>query len=348
MMIKQSNINIPFFSIIVPIYNAEKYLPECIDSVLSQTMQDWELILVDDGSVDRSGIICDEYAQKDGRIKVIHKENGGEFSSRYAAVLAATGEYATGLDADDKYAPNYLTTIEDEIRRGDYDCVKWSLTYFGDLNGVSALPSDSVGVYTGSEYLELAVKSSMCSFCTQAIKLDILRRVDYSGVPPIRMSEDYLMIIPALCYVRNAKVIDFYGYYYRIHGNSASNLINFSKIYDLCEASKYGLAFMKDAGVLNAELVKGEYLTFLRCTWSRIEKALRANVLKDDQIEMIREHESYINAASVESIGEFGFANFIKMKMFRKGHVLIAKCMSEITWAVIKGTTWIKKQFCLL
>ncbi len=88
-------------TVIVPVYKVEKYLPRCIDSIINQTYQNLEIILVDDGSPDECGKICDEYAKKDGRIKVIHKENGGLSSARNAALDVANGEYIGFVDSDD-------------------------------------------------------------------------------------------------------------------------------------------------------------------------------------------------------------------------------------------------------
>lgn len=95
-------------SIIVPVYKAEKYLHRCINSVLAQTNEDWELILVDDGSPDNSGEICDEYAKKDSRIRVFHKENGGVSSARNLALDNAVGDYICFLDSDDYISKDYL------------------------------------------------------------------------------------------------------------------------------------------------------------------------------------------------------------------------------------------------
>ena len=91
----------PKLSVIVPVYNTEKYLRECVDSILAQTFTDLELILVDDGSTDGSGVICDEYAKKDARIRVIHQENGGITVARKTGVRVAKGEYVTFVDSDD-------------------------------------------------------------------------------------------------------------------------------------------------------------------------------------------------------------------------------------------------------
>ena len=90
-----------FFSVVVPVYNVENYLKECVDSILRQSFTDFELILVDDGSKDGSGTICDAYAQADTRVKVIHKENGGQSTARNTGVRAASGKYVVFLDSDD-------------------------------------------------------------------------------------------------------------------------------------------------------------------------------------------------------------------------------------------------------
>lgn len=98
-------------TIIVPVYNAEKTLNRCIESILSQTFLDWELLLIDDGSTDRSGELCDEYASKDQRIKVFHKKNGGVSSARNIGLDHAKGEWITFVDADDYVKESYLTNL---------------------------------------------------------------------------------------------------------------------------------------------------------------------------------------------------------------------------------------------
>ena len=101
----------PAISVIVPVYNVELYLHECIDSILSQTFTDFELILVDDGSPDNCGAICDEYAAKDSRIVVIHQENGGLSAARNAGMDIAQGEYIAFVDSDDYIAPEFLNHL---------------------------------------------------------------------------------------------------------------------------------------------------------------------------------------------------------------------------------------------
>ena len=100
--------NYPLVSVIVPCYNVEQYLPQCIDSILNQTYQNLEVWLVDDGSPDRCGEICDEYAKKDARIKVINKKNGGLADARNVALDVMTGEYVVFVDSDDYISPTHI------------------------------------------------------------------------------------------------------------------------------------------------------------------------------------------------------------------------------------------------
>lgn len=113
----------PFLSIIVPIYKVEEYLPKCIESIISQTFSDLEIILVDDGGADNCPDICDAYAEKDERIKVVHKKNGGLVSARKAGMKAATGKYAAFVDGDDSIARDMYEAMCQAARQADADIV---------------------------------------------------------------------------------------------------------------------------------------------------------------------------------------------------------------------------------
>ena len=113
----------PLVSIIVPVYNAEKHISDCLDSLLSQVFKDFEIILVDDGSKDCSGEICDRYAGKDSRVTVIHKENAGVSSARNKGIEQARGKYLVFVDSDDTVQPEYIGTLYKEITREDEDLV---------------------------------------------------------------------------------------------------------------------------------------------------------------------------------------------------------------------------------
>ena len=115
------------FSVVVPIYNVEKYLNKCVDSILNQTYKDFELILVDDGSPDNCPKICDEYAERDARVRVIHKENEGLVAARNTGIKEAEGEYICYVDGDDWIASNLLETVwEKALKNYDVEIIVYS------------------------------------------------------------------------------------------------------------------------------------------------------------------------------------------------------------------------------
>lgn len=131
-------IEIPLISIIVPIYNAEKYINRCIQSILRQTFNDWELLLVNDGSTDKSSEICDEYAAKDNRIRVLHKENGGVSSARNYGIRYSRGKWLTFIDIDDYVQDSFLEIL---VKEADIaDLVVSGAYYINDK--ISFLPPD--------------------------------------------------------------------------------------------------------------------------------------------------------------------------------------------------------------
>ena len=122
-----------FFSVILPIYNVEKYLNECVESILAQTFKDYEIILVDDGSKDGSGAICDAYAEQYDFIKVIHKENGGSSDARNKGIEAAKGEYIVYIDGDDYVIRfDFLESIYKKIDEENTDIVLYKFAKFFD------------------------------------------------------------------------------------------------------------------------------------------------------------------------------------------------------------------------
>lgn len=111
----------PVVSVIVPIYNAEKYLERCVDSIINQTYNNLEIILVDDGSKDKSGEICDRYAESDSRVRVIHKQNGGICSARNAGLRAAEGDFISFMDNDDRISERFVEYLLGLIDKHDAD-----------------------------------------------------------------------------------------------------------------------------------------------------------------------------------------------------------------------------------
>ena len=127
-----------YFSIIVPIYNVDKYLKECVDSILAQSFTDYELILVNDGSVDKSPEICDDYAKKDSRIKVIHKANSGSADSRNVGTSNANGEYIIYVDSDDFIiSTDFLGDIYNKVQKNSPDLVLYKFQKYYQGRGLA-------------------------------------------------------------------------------------------------------------------------------------------------------------------------------------------------------------------
>ena len=113
----------PKVSVIVPVYNADKYLHQCVDSILAQTFTNIEVLLIDDGSLDDSGKICDDYAQKDSRVRVLHKENGGVAAARQTGLDASTGDYIIQFDSDDYVESNIIELLVKKVMEEEADIV---------------------------------------------------------------------------------------------------------------------------------------------------------------------------------------------------------------------------------
>lgn len=139
-------------SIIVPVYNTERYLEECIQSVINQTYQEWELILVDDGSTDKSGAICDKYS--DSRIRVIHQKNGGQSKARNVALGMCKGKYYTFLDSDDKLPYRSLEILYTEIKKSGAEICCAGIHMFGNGKEKNVHMFENCYVMTAEEACE--------------------------------------------------------------------------------------------------------------------------------------------------------------------------------------------------
>lgn len=167
----------PLVSIIVPVYRAEKYLRQCVDSILAQTFTDWECILVDDGSPDRSGEICDEYACKDSRIKVVHQLNGGVSVARQTGIDTASGKYTIHVDPDDWIDPMMLEELVTKVEQDDADMVICDF-YTEDSKGrhyVAQNPGEDINAESVLKKILLQQLHGSC--CNKLVK-----RACYGGI----------------------------------------------------------------------------------------------------------------------------------------------------------------------
>lgn len=202
----------PKVSVIVPVYKAEKFLMKCVDSILAQTFRDFEVLLVDDGSPDGSGAICDEYARKDPRVRVIHKENGGVSSARNKGIDEARGEWITFVDADDWLSLETFECLSTYFK--DYDVIRFSM--------VSVFPAYSKtkelneGV-TREEYIKLLVeRRTILGVWGGLYRLDKIREAGLRFREDIINGEDWLFQFQAVCRCERLRVVNKGLYYYNL------------------------------------------------------------------------------------------------------------------------------------
>lgn len=224
----------PELSIIVPVYKVEKYLPRCIDSILAQTFGDFELILIDDGSPDGCGRICDEYARKDKRIVVIHQKNMGVSAARNAGLDIARGRYIGFVDSDDWIEPQMYEVMMREARASAKDIIACGICYYGyDDNRIMGYDLSTTENYSSIQAQEdLFAKPSKIGGCIwnklYKQEIAILEKFDTG----IRDGEDRHYLIR--CYSRSngvRKIGDILCDVF-IRPNSASRTDNPQKLYE--------------------------------------------------------------------------------------------------------------------
>lgn len=220
----------PLISIIIPVYNAEKYLMECIESVICQTYRNLEILLIDDGSKDDSFKICDEYAQKDKRIKVVHKENGGVSSARNLGLDLANGEYITFVDSDDMVDKKYVECLYKEIEKNKSDLV---FCGYGMYNGSKLKPIKEeipqtlkVDFYSNS-FIEFCCRilsrnnSIFASVWRVLYQKKIVAQIRFNE--NIKVSEDMVFILCALKNATTIASIEIPLYLYRVNEESVTH-----------------------------------------------------------------------------------------------------------------------------
>ena len=230
-----------FFSVIVPVYKVEEYLPSCIESVLNQTFSDFELILVDDGSPDRCPQICDGYKEKDSRIKVIHKQNGGLASARKAGIQVAEGDYVFNLDSDDLIEDDTLEYAYNKIITANCERVAFSYRWVQDGKTVN-ITNDGIdeGLYEGVDIEKHIVPRLLMDknmnhisyyLSGKAVKRELLTPHQLSVSDKISLGEDLCCIVPCYLNAKSIYISKKEAYLYTVRADSLSKEFKTKQIY---------------------------------------------------------------------------------------------------------------------
>ena len=227
----------PLLSIIVPVYDVENYLQKCIDSILAQTLTDFELILVDDGSPDGCPALCDAAAAKDARIRVLHQKNGGLSVARNAGLDVARGEWIGFVDSDDYIAPEMYEALYQAVQSTGADL---ALCDYAEVDE-AGVPCQSMHVrlekkdFTGRELLKNATDSTIQLAWNKLYRRAIFAQLRY---PVGKVNED-LFVIPEICLqIQKAVVVPDTLYYYVQRGGSILNGSKTLRHFDAAEAAQ--------------------------------------------------------------------------------------------------------------
>lgn len=215
----------PAVSVIVPVYKVEQYLDKCVQSILDQTFRDFELLLVDDGSPDKCGDMCEAWAKKDSRIRVIHKPNGGLSDARNAGIVQANGDYLLFVDSDDWIEKDMLATLYGLIREADADmacCNFRSVNEDGSQHWDDAVITP--GVWTEEDFWKQFFSSNAQTYCNVAwnklYKKELFDTVRY---PVGRINEDVYILYDLVSQCKKIAATDQIGYYYLFRAGSIMN-----------------------------------------------------------------------------------------------------------------------------
>ena len=306
----------PSISVIVPVYRAEKYLKECIESILSQTYQNIELILVDDGSTDTSPSICDAYAADDERVRVFHKENGGVSSARNLGLEKARGEYIVFVDSDDKVYPTLIErliscAVPDRLVLCNYSII--------DAEGTRIRTGESLEDQEGCKTSEIITRilvdrTMLGSSCRTLFPADLIQRHQIT-FPPCRFSEDQIFLFSVLSHCVDVTILHEALYQYRLYDGSSTSQKYFK---DLLKDREQYYTFLKsiiqDLGV-EAELMRNIRASAILNERLRLFSNAARSPFPEQEYKAIRQsvlfHESVSFLQTIRWISRLSKMNFV-------------------------------------
>lgn len=234
------------FSVIIPVYNAQKYIEDCLTSILSQSFYDYEIIIVNDGSTDNSENILNDYACKNGHIRVLHKQNQGPLLARVDAINLAESEYCIFVDSDDCLDSDFFNTLKNEIDVQKHDIFIYNYELISS-EGVAIRKAESLfvdqSIFSGNRKTILyktIVEAKLNSLWIKAIKTSLIKKdpTNFTNFSDVFFGEDLLLSIYSLHQAKSIKYIDLPLYKYRMSDGSICRSFNPRKIESILKVYK--------------------------------------------------------------------------------------------------------------
>ena len=269
----------PVISVIVPVYNVEKYLDKCVSSVMAQTFKDIEILLIDDGSKDASGRMCDDYALTDSRIRVIHKENGGLSDARNRGITEARGRYLSFIDGDDYIEPDMLETLYNNLVREDADASMCGIySEYADRQ-TRFWPNDEYLVLTGNQPVKAVLEGRQGSInaVNKLYKRELFSEIRF---PLGKLCEDAFIMVKLMAQVNKAVVDTRPKYHYVHRGDSITTSAYKKKDMHLIEA------YIQNREFIYANMLELKVQIDFRYFWAHytvLDKMLNTSGFKRDE-----------------------------------------------------------------
>lgn len=317
----------PKYSVLIPVYNSEKYLAECFNSILSQTFSDFEIIAVDDGSTDSSGKICDEYAAKDSRIKVIHKKNGGVYRARKTAFENSVGEYIFTFDCDDLVDKDLIERVNEKIVTHGCDLVFYDLGLFFEDSSKNydkaMLPKEQpLTILDKRELYLLLLGRKMNSLCTKCSSRSIYSKgFDYEGLLSMSHGEDWFQSATMIHGMTSAYYIKNPMYHYRIIESSLSHRYDTKSFILNSESLRAVKEMMELDGCFDLE-AEQKWKAYARMVMNTFLLALCASSSTEkEKIAVLKSvTDTEIFKISVDKSADLGSTKMTKIKFFLLKH----------------------------
>ena len=278
-------LNNELVSVIIPVYNVEEYLDDCVNSVLQQTYTNLQIILVDDGSTDNSGIICDKYLSIDDRVQVIHSENGGSVSARKKGLSVAEGEYIGFVDSDDYIDANLFSVLVNAMSEMDCDFVH---SGYYEIDGNTCIrknvfESNTYEIDNFEESMELlkclfldlkSQRTMSSSIWSKLFKRELIIKCFNKIDDKQQIGEDALNLCRCILESKRITTISNCGYYYVVRNNSLSHVDNKSEFLSHISFCNYFIEIMKEYGIY--EYLKNDIYDFCESILLYITKKSKA------------------------------------------------------------------------
>ena len=296
-----------------------------IDSVLNQTYKNWNLILIDDGSTDRSGAVCDRYVNE--KVRVIHNVNMGQVAARVDGIKCATGDYTLVLDADDKIYNNYLEKANEILNNYEYDVVMFPYEIcdaeLKPSGRLSSIP-DKVGEMSRLEVLSWIIQTTSHGLVDKVIRTSMIQKGSVEApTEKLKVNGDYALIIPVMCQIDKAFFSPEPMYCYRVLSTSTSHAYTFQHLIDTDFVSQKVEEVLIKHCIYDEELKKLVNIAYLKMisfmTRGLFEK--KKYYLKD--FDKLKKQEFYKKSIKFEKKQYFSNLDFCQLKLMRKFTILL-------------------------